>query len=246
MSIESAMLRGVTAAARSCKIEVLLPSTPSPLTMTDADKKAPASTDKLHRAYHAKNSQEAAEVYDDWAAEYEQHMKNVGYTHPAVVASMVARYVAATDERVLDAGAGTGVLGEILCALGYANLSGLDASTGMLRIAGLKNNYRDLSHQFLGQSLDYDDDSFALVASSGVFTQGHAPLDGLDELIRITRPGGYIVFSVARTYLDGPFERKREQLQRAGLWRFVDASRRYNSAPLEDNLISQVFAFQVL
>jgi len=213
--------------------------------MNSDESNPPASTDKLHRAYHAKDSSETAEVYDDWADEYEQHMKNVGYTHPAMVASMTARHVAPTDEPVLDAGAGTGVLGEILSALGYHNLSGLDASEGMLKIAGLKKNYRDLSHQFLGQSLSYDDDYFALVASSGVFTQGHAPLGGLDELIRVIRPGGHLVFSVARTYLDGPFEQKREQLEQAGLWQFVDASERYNSAPLEDNLISQVYVFQV-
>lgn len=89
-----------------------------------ADDKSPTSTDKLHRAYHAKNPQETSEVYDDWASEYEQHMKNVGYTHPAMVASMVARHVAPTDEQVLDAGAGTGVLGEILSALGYRILLG--------------------------------------------------------------------------------------------------------------------------
>ena len=214
--------------------------------MADNTPKPPTSTDKLHRAYHAKDSTETAEVYDDWAAEYEQHMKNVGYTHPAMVAAMVARHVAATDERVLDAGAGTGVLGEILSGLGYRNLSALDASEGMLKVAALKNNYRDLSHQFLGQALTFDDDCFALVVSSGVFTQGHAPLDGLDELIRVTRPGGHLVFSVARTYLEGPFEAKRQRLQQAGLWRFVDASERYNSAPLEDTLISQVFVFRVL
>jgi predicted TPR repeat methyltransferase len=214
--------------------------------MNNDESNPPASTDKLHRAYHAKDSKETAEVYDDWAAEYEQHMKNVGYTHPAVVASMVARHVAASGERVLDAGAGTGVLGEILTALGFSNLSGLDASTGMLKVAGLKDKYRDLSHQFLGQPLSFDDDCFALVASSGVFTQGHAPLDGLDELVRITRPGGHLVFSIARTYLDGPFDDKRQQLEDDGLWRFVDASERYNSAPLEDTLISQVFVFEVL
>jgi predicted TPR repeat methyltransferase len=214
--------------------------------MTDDDTKPPASTNKLHRAYHASSSQETAEVYDDWADEYEQHMKNVGYTHPAVVASMVARYVAPTRDSVLDAGAGTGVLGEILSALGFSNLSGLDASEGMLKLAGLKKNYRDLSHQFLGEPLSFEDDCFVLVASSGVFTQGHAPLDGLDELIRVTGPGGHLVFSVARTYLDGPFEQKRRQLEQDGLWRFIDASERYNSAPLEDTLISQVFVFQVL
>ncbi|MBT8434089.1 MAG: SAM-dependent methyltransferase, partial [Gammaproteobacteria bacterium] len=109
--------------------------------MTKRKHKSPASTDKLHRAYHAKSSQETADVYDDWADEYEQHMKNVGYTHPAMVAAMTARHVAPTEERVLDAGAGTGVLGEILTALGYPNIVGLDASAGMLKIASLKNNY---------------------------------------------------------------------------------------------------------
>ena len=214
--------------------------------MNSGKKKSPGSTDKLHRAYHAENSQETAEVYDDWAGDYEQHMKNVGYTHPAMVAAMVARHVAPTREQVLDAGAGTGVLGEILTALGYPNIVGLDASEGMLKIADLKNNYQELSHQFLGQALTFDDDAFALVVSSGVFTQGHAPLEGLDELVRVTRCGGHLVFSIARTYLDGPFEQKRQQLEQANLWRLVGHTERYNSAPLEDTLISQVFVFQVL
>jgi predicted TPR repeat methyltransferase len=214
--------------------------------MNSGDKKFPSSTDKLHRAYHAENSQETAEVYDDWAEDYEQHMKNVGYTHPAMVAAMVARHVTPTEEQVLDAGAGTGVLGEILTALGYPNIVGLDASEGMLKIADLKNNYLELTHQFLGQTLTFDDDAFALVVSSGVFTQGHAPLEGLDELIRVTRCGGHLVFSIARTYLDGPFEQKRQQLEQANLWRLVGHTERYNSAPLEDTLISQVFVFQVL
>lgn len=214
--------------------------------MNSGEKKSPGSTDKLHRAYHAENSQETAEVYDDWAGEYEQHMKNVGYTHPAMVAAMVARYVPPTREQVLDAGAGTGVLGEILTALGYPSIVGLDASEGMLKIADLKNNYLELTHQFLGQALTFDDDAFALVVSSGVFTQGHAPLEGLDELVRVTRTGGHLVFSVARTYLDGPFEQKRQQLEQANLWRLVGHTERYNSAPLEDTLISQVFVFQVL
>jgi len=214
--------------------------------MTKHKDKSHSSTDKLHRAYHAKSLQETADVYDDWADEYEHHMKNVGYTHPAMVAAMVARHVAPTKDWVLDAGAGTGILGEILTALRYPNIVGLDASEGMLKIAELKNNYLELTHQFLGQPLTFEDDTFALVVSSGVFTQGHAPLDGLDELIRVTRSGGYLIFSVARTYLDGPFEHKRQQLEQANLWQFVDVSERYNSAPLEDTLISQVFAFQVV
>ena len=220
-------------------------SSPADRLITMNKDQKPGSTDKLHRAYVAENPRETAEVYDDWADEYEQHMKNVGYTHPAVVASMAARYVESTTDPVLDAGAGTGVLGEILTALGFPTIYGLDASEGMLKAAGLKRRYVELTHQFLGEPLSYDDDFFALVASSGVFTQGHAPLSGFDELIRVTRPGGRLAFSIARTYLDGPFDDKRRQLEADGCWRFVAASERYNSAPLEDELISQVFVFEV-
>ncbi len=203
-------------------------------------------TDKLHQAYQAKNPKETSEVYDDWAAEYEQHMKNVGFTHPAMVASMAARHVQPTEAWVLDAGAGTGILGEILPALGYPNIVGLDASAGMLEIANSRNNYQELTQQYLGEPLTFDNNEFTLVASSGVFTQGHAPLDGLDELIRITKPGGHLVFSIARTYLEGLFNEKRKQLEQQNKWRFVDASQRYNSTPLDDTLIAQVFVFEVV
>ncbi len=213
----------------------------------NADKSKPsASTSKLHRAYKASSPKETSQVYDDWAAEYEQHMKDVGFTHPAMVAAMTARHVCPSEDRVLDAGAGTGILGEILPALGYPNIVGLDASAGMLKIANSKNNYRQLTQQFLGKPLTFADNEFALVVSSGVFTQGHAPLDGLDELIRVTRPGGHLVFSIARTYLQGLFEQKRRQLEQHNKWRFVDASQRYNSTPLDDSLIARVFVFEVL
>lgn len=203
------------------------------------------STRKLHQAYAADSAEETSGVYDDWAGEYEDHMKNVGYTHPALVAAILSRHLAPTADDVLDAGAGTGIMGEILTALGFSHLTGLDASEGMLARAAEKGTYAALEHGFLGEELPFEDDRFAAAVSAGVFTQGHAPLSGLDELIRVVRPGGLMVFSVARTYLDGPFAEKRQALEQAGLWEFVDRTERYNSAPLEDSLISQVYAFRV-
>lgn len=138
-------------------------------------------------------------------------------------------------------------MGEILTALGYPDIAGLDASPGMLAHAGAKNIYRDLRPGLLGQPLDYADDAFAAAVAAGVFTQGHAPLDGLDELCRIVRPGGHIVFSISRTYLGETFETKAGALEAAGKWRRVDASERYNSTPLGDDvLMSQVFGFEVV
>lgn len=202
-------------------------------------------TRELHKVYASGGGDRASEIYDGWAAEYEDHMRGAGYSHPAMVAAMLTRHQPPGADPVLDAGCGTGIMGEILTALGYPDIAGLDASPGMLAHAGAKGIYRDLRPGLLGQPLDYPDDAFA--AAAGVFTQGHAPLDGLDELIRITRPGGHIVFSISRTYLGETFETKARALEAASKWRRVDASERYNSTPLGDDvLMSQVFGYAVV
>jgi len=204
----------------------------------------PEDTAQLHRAYQSKNVGELAEYYDEWSKDYEEHMRNIGYMHPAMVASMVGRHVDIGTGPVLDAGAGTGIVGEILTALGQAPIIGLDASQGMLGLAGKKGLYAELHHMFLGEPLAFPDDEFIAVTSAGVFTDGHAPMDGFDELVRVTRPGGRLVFSVARGYLEGPFDEKRRALEDAGAWRSVDSTRVYNSAPLGDQLLSRVFVYE--
>lgn len=202
-------------------------------------------TKPLHEIYASKSAEETTGVYNAWAGDYERDMLGVGYAHPALVVALLSRHVRPGGFEVLDAGVGTGIMGEILTALGFERLVGLDASEQMLARAAAKGQYTQLEHLELGRPLGFADDRFGAVVSAGVFTQGHAPLDGLDELVRVTRPGGHIVFSVARTYLEGPFQAKAEALESAGLWRFVDRSGPYNSTPLEDTLIARVFAYRV-
>jgi predicted TPR repeat methyltransferase len=215
--------------------------------MTNKPKDSPPEdTAQLHRAYQSKNVGELAEYYDEWSKDYEEHMRNIGYMHPAMVASMVGRHVDIGAGPVLDAGAGTGIIGEILTALGQSPIVALDASQGMLALAGKKGLYAELHHMFLGEALGFADDHFAAVTSAGVFTDGHAPMDGFDELIRVTRPGGRLVFSVARSYLEGPFDDKSRELENAAAWKQVDSTQIYNSAPLGDELLSRVFVYEVL
>jgi len=203
-------------------------------------------TRELHQVYASDDPKKSARIYDGWSEEYEQHMQGVGYTHPAIVASMLARHLPVTDAPILDAGCGTGILGEILNAVGYSNLYGFDASVGMLELANAKNNYKNLQQSFLGKPLNYNDDYFAACTASGVFTQGHAPLDGLHELIRITQPGGLIVFTISRTYLGEIFENFNNTLIDANKWKQVDVSNQYDSAPqAKETLTSQAFAFTV-
>ena len=213
------------------------------MTMSNTDKK----TQELHKVYASHCADESSQIYDDWSQDYEQHMQGVGYTHPAIVASMLSRCLDAGDAPVLDAGTGTGILGEILTALGYSNISGFDASKGMLDIARVKGIYQGLQLGLLGEVLNYDDNSFAACVASGVFTQGHAPLAGLTELIRVTRPGGYIVFTISRTYLGETFQSFENKLTEARMWQRIDISNRYDSAPLaKEALLSQAFSFRVI
>jgi len=210
------------------------------MTGSDSDK----NVSQLHKAYDARTLEELSESYDQWAEEYETHMQNVGYTHPAMVTAILSRHLPAGARPILDAGAGTGIMGELLSAMGYGEIVGFDASNDMMAAARAKNIYIALEQMFLGRPLDFPDNHFAAVTASGVFTQGHAPLSGLDELVRVTRPGGLLVFSLGPVYLGEAFAEKRKALEAAGLWRFVDASKPYNSTPLADALTCQVFAFQ--
>jgi SAM-dependent methyltransferase len=113
----------------------------------------------------------------------------------------------------------------------------------MLEEARKKNVYESLRRMELGKSLDFPDDVFSATISAGVFTAGHAPPDSFDELVRITEPGGCVIFSVRDdVYREGGFEEKLEALAASGEWTMVEESRPYVQLPLADpNLKARVF-----
>jgi SAM-dependent methyltransferase len=201
----------------------------------------------LQSAYSAKTSQEAAELYDSWAEDYERRVSSWGYTTPAVAAWFLGRYVGPKDGTVLDAGAGTGLMGLVLAPLGYDDVVGIDASRDMLEYAREKGAYKDLRQMELGGRLDFPGDAFAAVVATGVFAAGHAPPESFEELIRVTKPGGYVIFSVRTdVYLEGGFKEKQEALEREHGWRLVEMTESFAHLRFEDpELKVRVFAYQV-
>lgn len=139
-------------------------------------------------------AQEAA--YDAWALEYERDLWAAGYTIPGQVATLFARFVDPSDGPFLDAGCGTGMQLEPLMAAGYQGFTGLDLSAGMLEVAEAKGGYDRLVQGTLGERLPFDDDTFAATLTCGTITQGHAPPESFRDLIRVTRPGGLIIFTL--------------------------------------------------
>jgi predicted TPR repeat methyltransferase len=202
----------------------------------------------LQSTYNAKDSQEIEEIYDNWAEDYDQSVLSYGYATPAVTAGFFGRYVEPNDGTVLDAGAGTGMMGEILVPLGYHDLIGIDISQEMLELARKKGVYKQLRQMELGGPLDLPTDAFAAVVSTGVFAAGHAPPESFEELIRTTRPGGHVIFSVRTdVYVEAGFEDKQEALEREGRWRLVEMTEPFSHLRFEDpELKVQVFAYRVL
>jgi SAM-dependent methyltransferase len=179
---------------------------------------------KLQRVYSARNDEELARSYDEWAQDYEDDMLGLGYTIPAVAAGFVGRHVP-PEGVVLDAGAGTGLFGGILRVLGYEDLVGIDISERMLDEAEKKGAYRGLHRMALGEPLEFGSDFFTAAVSVGVFTTNHAPPEALDELVRVVEPGGWVIFSVRDdVYRDGGFEEKQASLESDGRWRRIRMS----------------------
>ena len=202
---------------------------------------------RLQSVYNAKNSQEAAELYDNWAEDYEQAVLSWGYASPAVAAGFLGRYVEPEDGTVLDAGAGTGMMGEILIPLGYRDLVGIDISPNMLELARKKGVYKDLRQMELGGKLDLPTDAFSAVVSTGVFAAGHAPPESFEELIRTTKAGGHVIFSVRTdVYVDGGFKAKQEALEKEERWQLVEMTDPFSHLRYEDpELKVRVFAYRV-
>ncbi|MEV7394734.1 class I SAM-dependent methyltransferase [Streptomyces sp. NPDC091215] len=134
-----------------------------------------------------------AEAY---TAENETNLINAYYERPAMLA--LAGEVA--GRRILDAGCGSGPLFAALRDRG-ANVSGFDASAGMLELARRRlGDGADLQVADLCSPLPYSDDTFDDVVASLVlhYLEDWGP--ALAELRRIIRPGGRLIASV-----DHPF-----------------------------------------
>ena len=197
--------------------------------------------------YSSQNNQELAERYDRWAKGYEADLEqDFQWRGPQRAVEVFARYVP-SDARVLDAGAGTGLVGGLLEGLGYGNMVAIDLSPGMLEEARKKNVYQELRQMAMGESLGFPRDSFGAVVSVGVLTVGHAPASSFDELIRITSPGGYIIFTLRPdVYENSGFREKQMALESTGKWKLVEMGEKFQPLPKgEPDVYHQVWVYQV-
>ncbi len=184
------------------------------------------------KSYHAETIGEQQAAYDEWAEKYEADLCAMGYRIPAVIAAVFTRFVPQGTAPILDAGCGGGIQAEPIAMLGYGPITGIDLSEGMLAVARQKNIYEDLRQMTLGERLDFPDHTFGAVISSGVITPRHAPAHAFIELVRVTKPGAPIVFSLRDDPEQEPeYPQMLERLEKEGAWQPVFRTPSFHSMP---------------
>ncbi|HDN27228.1 MAG TPA: class I SAM-dependent methyltransferase [Thioploca sp.] len=209
-----------------------------------------ADAEILERLYTAESPQEIAEIYSQWAKTYDEGLnEGSGYVAPQWCLKLLEKYVPSKDVRLLDAGAGTGLFGQLLQQRGYRSVVGIDISEGMLEEARKKNAYTELHQKILGEPLGFPSDCFDATISVGVFSPAQGPSSAFDELIRITKPGGYIMFTLRHEFYEDSkfgFKPKQLELEAAGKWTLEEKTEKFQGLPKGDpDLFYNVWVYKV-
>ena len=101
--------------------------------------------------------------------------------------------------KILDAGAGTGMVGENLRERGYTHIDALDICQEMLDVAKEKNIYNKqicaaLSEEPVSEIATGEYDG---LISCGAFTEGHIGPEGFKEIVRQVKLGNQTCFFVS-------------------------------------------------
>ena len=199
----------------------------------------------IYDTLHAADLVELEHIYKNWAKKYEDDVINLaGYVGHLITSELLLSYLSNTQTKILDAGCGTGLVGEILNKNSFQNLIGVDFSQEMLNIAKQKNVYQSLDLVDLTKKLDYEDNVFDAVICAGTFTCGHVGPEALWEMVRITKQGGYICFTVRKQEWEAsPYMQIINDLEDSQAWQKLEhITTEYN---LKEGVSCQLCLYQV-
>ena len=158
-----------------------------------------AQKDIVHKVplHTLKSTDEVRDLYDDWSKndKYNQDMIDWEYSGPREVVSAFLLHASNKGIKILDAGCGSGLVGEELSKEGYSIIHGADIAAKLMNSipAGI---YQELYNVDLNKPINFTDDFFDAVLCVGTFTFGHVKAKALSEFTRIVKSGGIIGFTI--------------------------------------------------
>ena len=171
--------------------------------------------DWLKTVYSETSSSKLNKHYKNWANLYDADMSSWGYAYPLQLNKILTNKLRLKKtNKILDAGCGTGYVAEVLSKLNYKNITGIDFSEEMLTIARSKKIYKKLMCQSLNEKIELRSKQFELIICTGVLTSGHVGPSALHELVRILKPQGFFICSIAESvYKKNGFEKEIKNLK---------------------------------
>lgn len=162
----------------------------------------------LNEICDSQSTEELKNKYDTWASTYDADLEKDWSFMPVTIARTLAQLLNNNpNAAILDAGAGTGLVGEALFKQGYKNLTAVDLSEKMLALAKEKNIYQDLYQGNLEEPIFGNLISFDVIIAGGVFAHAHAGPKVLNNLFTPLKDQGLFLLTIRQDY--------RQQMQSA-------------------------------
>ncbi|KAF2130698.1 S-adenosyl-L-methionine-dependent methyltransferase [Dothidotthia symphoricarpi CBS 119687] len=211
--------------AQRFRLSIFVPkSTQSPGSITS---NTMSRATQLSQARASVDSKQCMSIYEKWASTYNDDLaESTGnYVAPVLAAQAALRFGSDNPAKavILDAGCGTGLVGQALSRGGATIIDGVDLSPHMLKVAEKTGAYQNLTVGDLTQPIDALEDFYDIVMCVGTFTHGHVgPDPALREFVRVAKRGGLIVATIIdELWVSGGFKAEVEKLEAEDLIRVV-------------------------
>jgi len=169
------------------------------------------------------NEKELLDVYKKWASIYDKDNDDLlGTVSQPNSVQIFHKYIVDKNQKIIDVGCGTGLVGLELQKLGYTNFDGIDISKDMIDIA-IDRGYKALFLGNLNDSLPIESDSYDAALCVGVFTHGHVGPGRLKELSRIVKSDGLVCFTINEdVYESYGFDKVIQKLEFENIWKVLE------------------------
>lgn len=144
--------------------------------------------------------------------------------------------------RIIDIACGTGAVAEDIATRGYVNIDGLDPMKGYLEVAHTKGLYKNYFANYVepDKELPMSENTYDVMLCCAGFFQGLMSPLAFKELIRITKPGGFLIWNIAEGYEHygsdyEQYDQIIDELRAARKWEYVQPIRRFDQLVFTDS-----------